>query len=318
MAARILRVALTLVALGWLPFALAIWLDLDVRWQVPAAVAFLPYVLAAMLLVALAALLARAWPAAVIAAAGLVLLGAPRTERAIADPQPAARGERIVVATSNVYVGQGDLPALAALVRREGVDLLAVQENTPPSDGRLRKLLGGALPAQLSDPDPPPGAAGLALLATGSIEPGGALTPARDRAIGGTVRTPGGAQLTAYSVHPPPPFSAGNLPAWQRYQRSYRALLSRGATGGRPVVLLGDFNATLDHHPLRALLAAGFRDAAEQAGEAWRPTWAQPGKRLTIDHVLVGPGIAVEGVTVHPLAGTDHHVVVARLRLPAR
>lgn len=87
----------------------------------------------------------------------------------------------------------------------------------------------------------------------------------------------------------------------------------------RPVrlLLLGDFNATLDHHPLRGVLDAGFRDAAEQTGDAGRPTWAQGPKRLTIDHILVGPGVAVERVTVYPLARTDHDVVVAELRLPA-
>lgn len=308
---------LLLAALCWVPWALATVFNLDRIWQVPSAVAFLPYALAGTLAVAVLAVIARAWPAAAVALLGLLVLSVPRAERAIADEQPAARGERIVVATSNVYVGEGDLEALAEVVRRRRVDLLAVQENTPGSDRRLRALLSDQLPAQLSVPDQRPGAAGLALLASGAVARENDLTVAQ-RALGGTVTTPGGHALTAYSVHPPPPFSAGNLPGWKRYQRAYAQLLGDGSGAAqRPVLLLGDFNATLDHHPLRGILNSGFRDAAEQTGEAWRSTWAQGPKRLTIDHILVGPGVAVERVTVHPLARTDHHVVVAELRLPA-
>ena len=73
-----------------------------------------------------------------------------------------------------------------------------------------------------------------------------------------------------------------------------RALPSSGA--GPPRVLAGDFNATLDHAELRRLLDRGYRDAAEQAGVALRPTWPA-GKSLptlvTIDHVLADPRIRV-------------------------
>ena len=64
--------------------------------------------------------------------------------------------------------------------------------------------------------------------------------------------------------------------------------------------LAGDFNATLDHAELRRVLDRGYRDAAEQAGVALRPTWPT-GKRIlptlvTIDHVLADRRVQVISV----------------------
>ena len=85
--------------------------------------------------------------------------------------------------------------------------------------------------------------------------------------------------------------------------------------------MVGDFNATHDHEPMRAVLDAGVRDAAEEAGSGWQPTW--PTKRygqdwvwplLTIDHVLTSPHFdAVRTHTVE-IPRTDHLTLVAELR----
>jgi endonuclease/exonuclease/phosphatase family metal-dependent hydrolase len=85
-------------------------------------------------------------------------------------------------------------------------------------------------------------------------------------------------------------------------------------------VLAGDFNATLDHAELRRLLDRGYRDAAEQAGVALRPTW--PGDRaliptvVTIDHVLADRRIRVVSVRTVAIPGSDHRGVLADLLLP--
>jgi endonuclease/exonuclease/phosphatase (EEP) superfamily protein YafD len=90
-------------------------------------------------------------------------------------------------------------------------------------------------------------------------------------------------------------------------------------TGNRLRVLLGDFNATLDHEPLRELLATGYRDAAAETGSGLRPTWPANGRRLppvTIDHVLADERIGFRDYATADLAGTDHRPVAVTLVLP--
>ena len=71
-------------------------------------------------------------------------------------------------------------------------------------------------------------------------------------------------------------------------------------------ILLGDFNATLDHQALRDVLDRGYVDAADAVGKALTPTW--PRQRLlpptvTIDHVLVDERVRVSDVGIHELPG---------------
>jgi hypothetical protein len=85
-------------------------------------------------------------------------------------------------------------------------------------------------------------------------------------------------------------------------------------------VLAGDFNATLDHADLRAVLGRGYVDAARAVGGALAWTW-RPLRlrfpRLALDHVLVDPRITVSAVGLATVAGSDHRAVVADLVLPA-
>jgi len=84
-------------------------------------------------------------------------------------------------------------------------------------------------------------------------------------------------------------------------------------------VLAGDFNATLDHADLRAVIDRGYVDAARAVGGALAWTW-RPLRlrfpRLVLDHVLVDPRISVAAVQLAPVAGSDHRAVVADLVLP--
>jgi endonuclease/exonuclease/phosphatase family metal-dependent hydrolase len=88
-----------------------------------------------------------------------------------------------------------------------------------------------------------------------------------------------------------------------------------------PTLVVGDFNATHDHAPMRKVLDTGVRDAAEEAGSGWQPTW--PTTRygqdwvvplLTIDHVLTTRHF--DAVRTHTVAipRTDHLALVAELR----
>ncbi|MEQ4725768.1 endonuclease/exonuclease/phosphatase family protein [Nonomuraea sp. B19D2] len=107
-------------------------------------------------------------------------------------------------------------------------------------------------------------------------------------------------------------------------RRRARAFADGNPAAGGPVlrVLAGDFNATLDHLPMRELLASGYRDAADVMGRGFTATWPQAlGRTLrppgvTIDHVLADSRMAVRDFRVLELRHTDHRPVFADVRLP--
>lgn len=77
-----------------------------------------------------------------------------------------------------------------------------------------------------------------------------------------------------------------------------------------PTIVIGDFNAVLEHVPMRLLLSSGFRDAAAQAGAGWRPTF--PANRghpplVTIDHELTSPELHAVSVETFR-AGINEHL----------
>jgi endonuclease/exonuclease/phosphatase (EEP) superfamily protein YafD len=131
------------------------------------------------------------------------------------------------------------------------------------------------------------------------------------------LRLPGAEPVEIVSIHIPAPTEPASAGEWRRELRSLP-----GTGGSGPVRLLaGDFNATLDHAELRRLLDRGYRDAAEQAGVALRPTWPA-GKTLvptfiTIDHVLADRRVRVVSARTVAIPGSDHRGVLADLLLPS-
>lgn len=310
-----LRAVLLVLAFVWVPWV-AVWLvDVEGRsWLVPSAAAFLPYAAGATALVLLAALIVRARAAAIVATVGVALLVVPRIGRATSDEQPAAAGPRVTVATANVFIGHADPAALERRAAASGVDVFAIQENTRRWDAAmLRSRLAQRFPYRLTVPGREGRADGLAILSRWELER--VPPPTGDaRSLGAYLRVPGARGLVQIrSVHPFPPFDAHNLACWRRCTRA----LASSQRSAQQTILAGDWNATLDHHPMRDLMASGFRDAAEERGLGWRPTWSNGSwGALTIDHVLVTRGIAVEGVAAHDEPESDHDVLIAHLRLP--
>jgi len=84
-------------------------------------------------------------------------------------------------------------------------------------------------------------------------------------------------------------------------------------------VLVGDFNASLDHAELRKVVARGYVDAADATGHGLVPTWPA-GRRLppfiTIDHLLADGRAQVTRFAVLDVPGSDHRPIFAELRLP--
>ncbi|MEH1168894.1 endonuclease/exonuclease/phosphatase family protein [Micromonospora sp. CPCC 205539] len=310
-------------ALCWLTVApTAAWAAVRLagldRGPLVQALAFTPYV-AGWSVVALALTLAlrRWWPAAVAALAAVALVGlvAPR---ALAAPQPAAAGPTVRLLTANLLAGAADARTLVELVRRHRVDVLTVQEFTPDAQAALDRLgLDRLLPhrqlnAQVGTP-------GSGLYSRWPITDAGIRQNRGGWGFSqayGTLTVPGGPSVRVESAHPAAPYALDQVGAW----RADLIAQPPATPDGGLRILAGDFNSTLDHSPLRALLRTGYVDAADATGEGLTGTWGPYDGDLippvTIDHVLVDHRIAVRTVRVLTLPATDHRPVLATLTLP--
>jgi endonuclease/exonuclease/phosphatase (EEP) superfamily protein YafD len=315
------------VALGALAAAVvltAVRLGDPSRPRLVELVAFTPLALGFALLAALVAgglLLARVRGAGIAAVAGLLLTAlhvwwlAPLYG---GEASAALPGPRLVVMTQNLEYGDGAM--LGRLVADEGVDLLVVTDTDPE---RLADLIDSGVEERLPysvgiGPDGPDRTVVLSRYPLGQdawISDGGSsrIVP---------VVVPGLGRLDLVAVHPAPPYLGA---AWSAdYRRVLEALEDRyGDDTDRSVVLAGDFNATLDHAPMRRITGMGFADAVEQLNRGWSPTWPADGSQrrfgipvpamVQIDHVLTSSALVATEVTTSGLAGSDHRAVVATL-----
>jgi endonuclease/exonuclease/phosphatase (EEP) superfamily protein YafD len=279
--------------------------------------AFTPYVAAGALVPLGLALALRRWWVAGVAALTVLVLAGVVVPRALAGERPAAAGPLLRVLTANLRVGVGDPGTLVALVRAHRVDVLAVQEFTPGAQAELDRLgLAELLPYRQLNATV--GYDGSGLYARFPLRDGGVR-----RNVGGftqayaTIQPPAGPEVLVESVHPCAPHAVSQVRCWRGDLAGQPAATPKGPLR----ILAGDFNATLDHAPLRALLDTGYVDAAAATGAGligtWGPYDGDPIPPVTIDHVLVDHRIAVRDVSVHPLPGSDHRPVLAELVLPS-
>ncbi|MBY3553791.1 endonuclease/exonuclease/phosphatase family protein [Modestobacter lapidis] len=282
------------------------------------ALAFTPYAAATSAVPLAVAVRARSRAAAAVAAtAGIVLAGAVLA-RAGRRPTPWEEGaRRLRVATVSLRLGQADPQAVVALVAAHRVDVLVLQEVTPPAAMALRAAgIGDHLPHAhvLGARDGAPPAAGGALWSRWPLLERFAV-PGHFEQPAARIAVPGAPDVEVTAVHTMPPSTS------PRSVRQWAADLADLPAPGPGVLrmLAGDFNATLDHAALRRVVASGYRDAALAAGRALSATWTPqrlPQPRLTLDHVLVDPRVGVASLTLLPVPRSDHRALIVELVLP--
>jgi endonuclease/exonuclease/phosphatase (EEP) superfamily protein YafD len=274
-----------------------------------------PQAAAAAGLAALALRGKRPSAAAALAAAALTAVVVPR---AIPRRQPPATGPELGVLTVNLQYGRAAGEGLVQLVRRTGADVLFVQELTGEAVTRLKLAgLGELLPNEMLDVEEYR-YRGSGIYARYPLRDGLVIGPSYASQPTARLDLPSGQAVQLVCVHPHPPMPPWNLPSAPRWRAELAAL---PPAGDPPVVLAGDFNATLDHAQFRRLLRLGHVDAASQLGRGLVPTWGpEPRGRpalLAFDHVLVDPRCAVLAISAHPVPGSDHKALYARFRLPS-
>jgi endonuclease/exonuclease/phosphatase (EEP) superfamily protein YafD len=264
-----------------------------------------------------ALLLRRKGPSAMAALAGAAL-AAVVAPRAIPRRQPAADGPVLRVLTVNLLNGRAAGGQLVELVRSTGADVLFVQELTEDAVSRLKQAgLSDLLPHEVTD------IIGYRYRGSGiyaryPLQPGLTIGPSYASQPTARLDLPWGRSVQLVCVHPHPPMPPWHAPAAPRWRFELAAL---PPPGDLPVILAGDYNATLDHAEFRRLLRLGHVDAASQVGNGLVPTWGpEPNGRPTLlpfDHVLIDPRCAVLATSTHQLPCSDHRALYAELRLPA-
>ena len=229
----------------------------------------------------------------------------------------AAAGPELVVMTQNFE--DGDAAALAALVRRHDVDVLVLTDSPSWQVEEVRAAgLRRALPYTTRDHGN-----GSVVLSRFRITDDARVSDGGDsRSM--VLHVPDLGRVHVVAVHPTPPYQDGGRRWATDWQRILDRLEGRRHGGGTdPLVVLGDFNATRDHAPVRALEEMGLRDSGEVLNRGVVPTWPANGweERLGVqvpavvplDHVLTGPGLVPVDLVVSDAALSDHRAVIVTL-----
>jgi endonuclease/exonuclease/phosphatase (EEP) superfamily protein YafD len=277
--------------------------------------AFTAYLLPVAFAAALLAGVLRRWVAFAVALVALLALGGAVLPRAFGGADADPGGPRLRILSANLDAGLADADNLVRLVRQRSVDLLALQEFTPDAQRRLAAAgLDSLLPYAVRYPsDQEPG--GSALYSRLPLTDSGYRTlPQGFGDAYAVLRLPDSRAVRVESAHPPSPAGPVTAADW----RAGLAALPRLRAWPGPQILVGDFNSTLDHGPLRALVGSGYTDVAAHLGDGLAPTWPYDGREsppVTIDHVLVA-GVRAYAFGTLPDPGSDHRAVYAEVGLP--
>jgi endonuclease/exonuclease/phosphatase (EEP) superfamily protein YafD len=229
------------------------------------------------------------------------------------------RGELVVMAQNLEY---GDARLIADRGIQAGVDLLVVTEAPGPAVLQLRAM-AKELPYTAGFREW--GREGSVVLSRYPLTDVTQISDGGDSRVV-TVHTPQFGYVDLVALHPTPPYhKAGWSADYERitdYLRDHYA--AGGALHNRPVIIAGDFNATLDHAPIRRMRVMGFTDAADQLNLGFQPTWPAPRSvqrfgisvppLVQIDHVMSSPALVVTSLTTFHSEGADHLGVLAKLQ----
>jgi endonuclease/exonuclease/phosphatase (EEP) superfamily protein YafD len=258
----------------------------------------------------------------------LLVIALAMTVAAVAVMTPLYRGSAaahnettvVRVISANLYGGEAD-PADFTRAAREQADVVAVQELTHDTVKRLADAgLDRTFGYRWLDPEGDASGAGLwsryPMYDTKYIDGYSmAFLSARIRLPGSSI------DPTILVVHLPGPWPQP-IDGWRHDIARLPATLADVAdeAGGGAVIVAGDFNSSFDMRPFRALLRNGYRDAAEQSGAGFRPTypghWRLP-PLIAIDHILTRNGTATSLQTIR-IPGSDHLGLVTAIAVGTR
>jgi endonuclease/exonuclease/phosphatase family metal-dependent hydrolase len=240
----------------------------------------------------------------------------------------------LTVVSYNIHLGRGvdgvlDLARIAAVIRAQNADLVALQEvgrhwsaasdfrDQPSELGRLLEMefvYGANLDRDPPEPGAPRRQYGTAILTrwpvldSENILLPRASTDNEQRGVLVLDIDVDGAPVRLHNVH------LGVSAQDRRLQVD--ALLTKTGRATVPHALVGDLNARPTAQELAPLFER-FRDAWTVVGEGDGFTFPASEPTARIDYVLIAPEFGVSTARVPALAGSDHLPLVAELVAPA-
>ncbi len=225
------------------------------------------------------------------------------------------------VLSSNLRYGLAD-PAQFVDLAKSNADVVAVAELTEEAIDRYKqKGIDRSFPYSVLQPAP--GAGGIGFWSRYPISP---MSAAGHRGVSmpaARVQVPGlQVEPVVASVHVMSPVAGdeNTIEDWNYGMAGAKAQLDSFAREAGPgaVIVSGDYNSTPDMRQFRDLLTNGYRDAVDQTGAGYAPTfkadsWLPP--VITIDHVLTR-NAAASSIRTVKIKGTDHRALLATVRVP--
>lgn len=285
------------------------------QWTIILA-AFSPYMMCASMVGAGLFALARSRTGSIINAVIIVMAVVTQLPLFLTSGQPLP-GPRLTVFQANLEIGAADAHSLVRTVVEEQVDLFTAQELTVQA---LFDLDGAGINDQLPyrTVEPHEGGAGTGLWSRYPLTNVQRYTDYSFAVLSADVVVPNGPTTTAVAAHvlPPWPYPSD---IWSDELHRMRSLLDMLSSDGNPVVVGGDFNATLDQPQFRNLIGSNYSDATSQSGSGILNTY--PTDRplpplLALDHVLLHKAHAVNAFTVGVTA-SDHRGLITAINIPA-
>ncbi|QGN31748.1 endonuclease/exonuclease/phosphatase family protein [Microlunatus sp. Gsoil 973] len=225
----------------------------------------------------------------------------------VASPRPVT-GRPFTVISLNMKWGAADVDQIRS--QAENADIVVLVEVTPTAFDAVRSRLGARFPYSVPN-----------RILTGNQSlilsryplTGGRPLPSTNQQWSASTTLPGTGKLNVIAAHPCNPLCGGS-----RWRVEHAELLQRAeALDTGPEVIAGDFNATDDHGPMRAMARHGFISATDITGAGWMPTYPADHRvmppLIEIDHVLVNRRLTALSIKTFRVAGTDHLGLVAQL-----
>lgn len=305
----------TLIIIVGVPLTMARAFGLDHLSPAAQLIGYMPYFAMLFVLAALLGLVARSFLLISLAAI-LVLVNAlwiaPRYigQNLFVPPSAFvdASAPRLEVMTLDLNLGEADPTTIVDLVRAYNVDVLAVQELTTAAVQQLDAAgLSAELPyaAVMSAPGPSGTGVYSRFPITGRLP----LAATTTFPMTGVEIRADGATISVLSVLTQP----DGLSSVREWEHDLSALGSWPASGDR--IMMGNFNATVDHSQLRAVMAGGFADTDAELGDGLVGTWPTGlfPPPVALDHVLIAGNLKPLTATHPAITGASHRAVLAQL-----
>ncbi len=318
----LLLTAIALVALAFAALTLVVRANPAVNMPALVLAVGSPYTALGALAVLVLLLLRRRVLLSIIAAAVVTASLAVQLSWYYSGRPPEVRDHATIrMLSANLFKGKAD-PSSLVRFAKENADVITVAELTPEAVERFSRVgINETFAHSLLMPGP--GAGGIGIWSRYPLAALSAPKLWRVRMPGARLSVPGVRfdPLVA-SVHVMSPVAGdqNTVDDWRLGMASAKEQLTffGRVAGPAAVIIGGDYNSTPDLRQFRDLLTDGYRDAVEQTGAGFAPTY--PSNRwyppvITIDHVLTR-NAAAKSIRTVDIPGSDHRALLATIKVP--